>query len=225
MRIRKFDMRVEKFAATALLAIAATTIASGTVHAAPAAQPTESIHQPVLLRGDDHGVTFTSQLTADSGAVTTVLDTGTFALSATGDAIAVSDAQGRGIATVPLTYRAHGLDIALRPTIEKAGKELTLRPASVAPEAVREVALRDIGTAEERWNAELQRASFGALIGGAIGLLISLPIFGLLFFPVVLAAIAVGAGIGLLAAGGQPLIDAGIAHFGGQPEPPTQPAP
>lgn len=217
-------MRVEKFAATALLAIAATGIASGTVHAEPVPQPSATTTQPVLVRGVDHGVEFTSELAADSDTVTTTLAAGSFTLAATGDSVTVSDAQGQPIAAVPLTYRAYGLNIALQPAIGQGGRELTLRPSEVAPQHIREIALHDISTAEERWNAESQRASYGALIGGAIGLVISLPIFGLLFFPVVLAAIAAGAGIGYLVAGGQPLIDAGIAHFSGQPEQ-TPPAP
>ncbi|MBL1075528.1 hypothetical protein JK358_14100 [Nocardia sp. 2] len=208
-------MKFKKFAATALLAVAATAVTAATAQGAPAEEKTDL----ALLRGTQNGVTFISGLTADSKSVKTVLDTGAFAVRDTGDAVTVSNDQGEPVATVPLTYRLYGQDITLRPTIGREGKELLLQPTDTAPEFVSGLVLQDISTSEERWNAEVQRASFGALIGAGIGLLVTIPFFGLIppFILGTLAGVAIGAGIGFLVVGGQPLIDAGTAYFTGQP--------
>ncbi|MFI7668839.1 hypothetical protein [Nocardia sp. NPDC049526] len=102
-----------------------------------------------------------------------------------------------------MVFPARNRDIALQPTIDHDGKALTLRPIddpAVDPQPT---------TSAERWNQEVQRASFGALIGAGIGLIIGLPLGGIILFPIPMATTAIGAGIGFLAVGGQPLIDAG----------------
>ncbi len=86
-------------------------------------------------------------------------------------------------------------------------------PAAATPEA------------EQRWNAELQRALPGAIVGGIIGGVIAFPLGGLILSPfTVVPGAIIGAGLGLLAVGGQPLIDAYNARYS---EPPAtdQPSP
>lgn len=209
---------MKKIVITALLALTATTVAAGTAQANPVAA-TESL--PVF-HGSDHGTGFIAQLSPDHHDITATIDKGQFTLAAAHDVLSVTDDKGTVFATVPLEFEVAGRHIALEPVIEQQGRALTLRPTGVAPGELHDVAAEYISN-QERWDAETQRASFGALIGGAIGFLIGGMIFGVLLFPFWLATIGIGAGIGFLATGGQPLIDAGIAYFTGQPEP--QPAP
>ncbi|MFI6367268.1 hypothetical protein ACIBG0_31455 [Nocardia sp. NPDC050630] len=149
------------------------------------------------------------QFGTDAKTVTTTLDSGTFTATSTG--IAIADRDGQLISTVPLVFPAKNRDIALQPTIDHDGKALTLRPID-DPAAESQPT-----TSAERWNQEVQRASFGALIGAGIGLIIGLPLGGIILFPIPMATTAIGAAIGFLAVGGQPLIDAGVAYFSGQP--------
>ncbi|WP_433731182.1 hypothetical protein ACQP0C_05600 [Nocardia sp. CA-129566] len=199
-----------KIVATALLAIAATGLAAGTTTAQPLEAPTTQqrvLDPSVPVIGADHGIGYTMRFAADAKAVTTTLDSGAF--TATADGIAIADNAGQVVTTVPLVFPAKDRDIALQPIIDHDGKALTLRPIDdPAPQPT---------TSQERWNQEVQRASFGALIGAGIGLIIGLPLGGIILFPIPMATVAIGASIGFLAVGGQPLIDAGIAYFTGQP--------
>ncbi|MGW4773637.1 hypothetical protein ACWEO2_37070 [Nocardia sp. NPDC004278] len=205
-------MKSKKIVATALLALAATGSAAGTATAQPVPEPAASqqvLDPSVPVLGTDHGIGYTMQFAADAKAVTTTLDSGAF--TATPDGIAIADKAGQVVTTVPLVFPAKGRDIALQPTIDHDGKALTLRPIddpAVDPQPT---------TSQERWNQEVQRASFGALIGAGIGLIIGLPLGGIILFPIPMATVAIGASIGFLAVGGQSLIDAGVAYFTGQP--------
>ncbi|WP_330184793.1 hypothetical protein OHB26_15100 [Nocardia sp. NBC_01503] len=156
--------------------------------------------------------------------MTTTLDTGTFAMSTEANAITIADRSGTVAGAVPLAIHAAGRDIALDPAIEDGGATLTLRPgtapgqatqvgAPLTPQSI-DAPAQSI-TSQERWNEQVQRGTFGALIGGAIGGLITIPFWIFVLPP--LLGIAIGAGIGFLAVGGQPLIDAGVAYFTGQP--------
>lgn len=207
-------MKIRNAVITSLLAITATGIAAGTAHADPA--PATDIEAITAFQGSDHGVGFDAQLTPDRDAVTATIDKGRFTLSSARDVLSVADEKGVVFTTMPLAFDVAGRHITLEPAVEPDGRALTLRPAGVAPGELRDVAAEYISS-QERWDAEVQRASFGALIGGAIGFLIGGMIFGVLLFPFWFAAIGIGAGIGFLAAGNQPLIDAGIAYFSGQP--------
>ncbi|KZM73008.1 hypothetical protein [Nocardia terpenica] len=202
-------MRFTKFAATAVLAAAATGITAGTAYADPAApaagqvqaQPAPSVH------GEDHGVSYTARL-ADAGkSVVTTVTGGRFGLAADGSAVALTDAAGNVVTRVPLTAQAaDGKTVGIAAAIAADGSTLTLTPKAAT------VSAKDISS-QQWFFDELQRASLGAAVGAVIGGLIGL-VLGI--FPVIPGA-AIGAVVGLLVAGGRPLLDAGAAYFGGQP--------
>ncbi|GAB2541451.1 hypothetical protein [Nocardia heshunensis] len=156
--------------------------------------------------GSQSGVGYSASITPNRDAVVTTLDAGTFTMAEDSRAVIVTDAAGTPVGAIPLGFAAAGREITLTSTIDRRGTELTLHPTATP--------LHDID-AQERWNEQVQRGVFGALIGGAIGGLITLPFWIFVLPP--LLGVAIGAGIGFLAAGGQPMLDAGIAYFTGQP--------
>ncbi|GAB2720918.1 hypothetical protein [Nocardia thraciensis] len=221
-------MRLERIVVTSLVAIAATGIASVTANSEPTPTPRDSRHSetPRSIHGTDHDIGFTTGFTSGRDGVVTTLEAGRFDLAVSKESVDLIGRDGLPFATVPLTVHAANRQVALRPTIEDQGRKLTLHPVDLSPGELRAIDEHQ-PTAEERWNAEVQRASFGAMVGGGIGLVIGLALGGLILFPIPIATTAIGAGIGFLAVGGQPLIDAGIAYFSGQPAPPpaAPPAP
>ncbi|WP_228542359.1 DUF6861 domain-containing protein [Nocardia sp. XZ_19_369] len=205
-------MKYKKFAATALLAIAATGVAAGTAYAAPvppAVQDQTTAAQSV--KGTDQGVSYALQL-ADAGkSVVTSVTGGAFSLAADKQSVTLTNAAGEAVTTIPLTATAKGEQVEIAAAIADDAKQLTLTP-KVAPSANAPVAAEFIG-AQEWFFAELQRASLGAAVGGLIGAAI-----GFLFFGVgILPGAVLGALIGLAVAGGPSLLNAGIAYFSGQP--------
>ncbi|WP_234391073.1 DUF6861 domain-containing protein [Nocardia suismassiliense] len=205
-------MKYKKFAATALLAIAATGVAAGTAYAAPvppAVQDQTTAAQTV--KGTDQGVSYALQL-ADAGkSVVTSVTGGAFSLAADKQSVTLTNAAGEAVTTIPLTATAKGEQVEIAAAIADDAKQLTLTP-KVAPSANAPVAAEFIG-AQEWFFAELQRASLGAAVGGLIGAAI-----GFLFFGVgILPGAVLGALIGLAVAGGPSLLNAGIAYFSGQP--------
>ncbi|MFF3223906.1 DUF6861 domain-containing protein [Nocardia suismassiliense] len=205
-------MKYKKFAATALLAIAATGVAAGTAYAAPvppAVQDQTTAAQTV--KGTDQGVSYALQL-ADAGkSVVTSVTGGAFSLAADKQSVTLTNAAGEAVTTIPLTATAKGEQVEIAAAIADDAKQLTLTP-KVAPSANAPVAAEFIG-AQEWFFAELQRASLGAAVGGLIGAAI-----GFLFFGVgILPGAVLGALIGLAVAGGPSLLNAGVAYFSGQP--------
>ncbi|KAA0021305.1 hypothetical protein [Antrihabitans cavernicola] len=191
-------MHIRKFAAVAVMAIAAVGITAGTANAQPAELA------PPAVAGVDHGIAYKTLLTDAGKAVTTTIDAGTFSLSRDASSVTLADKNGGVVAQIPLTFQVADRQVSAVPTIDPSGQSLTLTPTHVA--------LQDIGS-QQWFFGELQRASTGALVGALIGAAIGVIFLGIGFIPGGL----IGAGIGLLVAGGQPLIDSGFAYFGGQP--------
>lgn len=207
-------MKYKKFAATALLAIAATGVSAGTAYAAPAPTPPAVQDQTAAapsVKGQDQGVSYALQL-ADAGkSVVTSVTGGAFSLAADQQSVTLTNAAGATVATIPLTQTAKGEQVRIAAAIADDATQLTLTP-QVTPTANAPVAADFIG-AQDWFFAELQRASLGALVGGLIGAAI-----GILFFGVgILPGAVLGAIIGLAVAGGPSLLNAGIAYFSGQP--------
>ncbi|PXX59312.1 hypothetical protein DFR70_112229 [Nocardia tenerifensis] len=206
-------MKYKKFAATALLAIAATGVTAGTAYAAPVPAPPaqEQTAAAPTVQGQDQGVSYALQL-ADAGkSVVTNVTGGAFSLAADQQSVVLTNAAGATVTTIPLTTTAKGEQVRIAAAIAEDAKQLTLTP-QVAPGANAPVAAEFIG-AQEWFFAELQRASLGALVGGLIGAAV-----GFLFFGVgLLPGAVLGALIGLAVAGGPSLLNAGIAYFSGQP--------
>lgn len=205
-------MKYKKFAATALLAIAATGVSAGTAYAAPAPPAVQDQTTAVpSVKGEDQGVSYALQL-ADAGkSVVTSVTGGAFSLAADKQSVTLTNAAGQTVTSIPLTQSVKGEQVQIAAAIAEDTKQLTLTP-KVAPNANAPVAAEFIG-AQDWFFAELQRASLGALVGGLIGAAI-----GILFFGVgILPGAVLGAIIGLAVAGGPSLLNAGIAYFSGQP--------
>ncbi|WP_062990890.1 hypothetical protein [Nocardia anaemiae] len=190
-------MKYKKFAATAMMAVAATVIAAGTSGAAPA--PAVQNRTASAVHGAGDGLNYAVQL-VDKSIVAAVTG-GAFSLDADQKYVTVQNAEGAVVTSIPLKAQVGDQLIPIAATIDAAGQQLTLTPeveptAALSAEAI---------SSQEWFFSELQRASLGALIGGIIGFF---------FFGI---GLPVGALIGLLIAGGPNLINAGIAYFSGQP--------
>ncbi|MFI9503168.1 hypothetical protein [Nocardia sp. NPDC052566] len=193
-------MRYKKFAATAILAVAATGIAAGTTYAEPA-PAVQNQPAPIVL-GADHGVTYAAQL-IDKSIVTAVTG-GAFSLDTDQKYVTVKNAEGAVVTSIPLQAKVGDQLIPIAATIDASQQKLTLTP-EVQPTADAVTATATAISSQEWFFSELQRASLGAVIGGIIGFF---------FFGI---GLPLGALIGLLIAGGPNLINAGIAYFSGQP--------
>ncbi|MEW1739553.1 hypothetical protein AB0346_26750 [Nocardia beijingensis] len=205
-------MRYKKFAATALLAVAATGVAAGTSYAAPV-PPTaqDQAAAAPTVTGTDQGVGYALQL-ADAGkSVVTSVTGGAFSVDTDNRSVTLKNAGGETVTTIPLTATAKGQEVHIAAAVADEGRQLTLTP-QVAPTANAPVAAEFIG-AQEWFFAELQRASLGALVGGLIGAAVGIVFFGVGILP----GAVLGALIGLAVAGGPSLLNAGIAYFSGQP--------
>lgn len=190
-------MHIKKLAAVAVMAAATVGITAGTASAAPA-------QTLPAVSGVDHGISYKTLLTDAGKAVTTTVDAGTFSLSRDASTVTLADRNGAVVASIPLTFQYADRQFSAVPAIADNGQSLTL--------TAKDVALQDINS-QQRFFDQLQRASLGAAVGAVIGAALG---FFFLFAGAIPGAI-VGAGIGLLVAGGQPLIDSGIAYFSGQP--------
>lgn len=199
-------MKVSKITVSAALAATAVAVAAGTASAAPA--PVISAAPAAVsntgFQGTDHGVSYRTFLNETGRAITTTVDAGTFTLA--GDTITLTDRSGAVVASVPLAFDFAGQHVSVAAGIADAGRTLNLVPDFGRTDA----ALKTI-SAQEWFNAELNNAAptavFGALVGGAIGLLG----LGIGAIPGAL----IGALVGLFVGGGQPLIDSGSAVLSG----------
>ncbi|MGW4366553.1 hypothetical protein ACWEKT_12995 [Nocardia takedensis] len=196
-------MKYKKFAATALMAAAATGIAAGTSGAAPAAPaPAVQNQAAPAVQGVDQGVNYAVQL-VDKSIVAAVTG-GAFSLDADKKSVNVRNEAGEVVTSIPLQAQVGDQLISIAATIDPTAQQLTLTPD--AKPGANEVAAKAQAIGSQEWFfSELQRASLGAVIGGIIGFF---------FFGI---GLPVGALIGLLIAGGPNLINAGIAYFSGQP--------
>ncbi|MDE1670914.1 hypothetical protein [Nocardia gipuzkoensis] len=178
-------MRVNRFAATALLAVGATGIATGVAHAQPAAPAQVSVH------GVEQGIGFTSAPATDGTGVVTTLDAGTFALTADARAVELRSGTGQVIATLPLAFQAAGATHGLAPAITDAGRTLTVTPvnAPAATERLTQFVGEDETLARKQYNAGI-----GALIGAGIGAVLGFFLGGV----GALVTVPIGAGIGAL---------------------------
>ncbi|WP_069162559.1 hypothetical protein [Nocardia altamirensis] len=207
-------MKYKKFAATALLAVAATGVTAGTAYAGPAPVPPAVQDQApavTTVKGQDHGVEYALAI-ADAGkSLVTSVTGGAFSLDADKQSVTLKNVAGETVTTIPLTATAKGQPVQIAAVIADDAKQLTLTP-QVAPAANAPAAAEFIG-AQEWFFAELQRASLGAVVGGLIGAAVGLLFFGVGLIP----GVVLGALIGLAVAGGPSLLNAGIAYFSGQP--------
>lgn len=191
-------MKYTKFVATAFVAAAATGIAAGTGYAAPA-DPAPAVQQAApTVQGTDHGVDYTVAVSNANDIVTQVTG-GQFSLDATGKTVLLKNQAGDVVTQVPLAGALAGKQYGLTAAIDNDGSKLTLTSVSAPLSSAQDI------DSQGWFFSELQHAALGGVIGGILGAFL----FGIGAIP--------GAIIGLLIAGGQPLIDSGSAYFSGQP--------
>ncbi|OZE97672.1 hypothetical protein CH300_26185 [Rhodococcus sp. 15-1154-1] len=207
--------RLARTTMTAVIAVSALAVATGTAHAEPAP----------LVTGTDQGIAYSTTTTEDGKAVTTILDTGSFRLDATSETVEVLDAAGTSVATIPLAYRVGDQEFSIAPLIGVDDRELTLTPetdpAFATPVARSVLPVTDVNS-QGRFLDELNKASFGAGVSAAIGAGIGLVIgcvVGVFVgcIPGVLIGAAAGGVIGLINTGGYPLQSAAFDYFTGRP--------
>ncbi|GAA5052773.1 hypothetical protein [Nocardia callitridis] len=207
-------MKYKKFAATAILAAAATGITAGTAYAEPVPAPPVAQQQSGAAQsvtGEDQGVEYALALADEGKSVVTSVTGGAFSLASDNQSVSLKNAEGATVTTIPLTATAKGQQVPIAANISEDGTRVTLTP-ELAPTAAAPSTAEFIG-AQDWFFAELQRASLGAAVGGLIGAAV-----GILFFGVgILPGAVLGAIIGLAVAGGPELLNAGIAYFSGQP--------
>ncbi|MTL14247.1 hypothetical protein GL307_22650 [Nocardia seriolae] len=193
-------MKYRKFATTALIAAAATGIAAGTGYAAPA-DPAPAVQaQPAAqVQGAQQGVDYVVTVAEAGNGIITRVTGGQFGLSADGKSVALRNQDGVVVTQVNLSSEVAGKKVELAAAIDNDARQRTLTPGRAPNMTVKDISSQD-------WFfSELQHAALGAVIGGIIGFLF------------VGIGAPFGALIGLLVAGGQPLIDSGSAYFSGQP--------
>lgn len=210
-------MRLKKFAATSLMAIAALSIGAGTSYAAPAAPET---------------IDWSSKVEGQS--VVTTIDAGGFKVSGDGKNIELQDNAGKAVVSLPLAFQLNSLKFPMEQKISEDGKTVTLTPIfdlgkakPIAAEdrgtrTIGNIAIKDIASptedmaAQSMFNSRLAVASAagglsGTIVGCLIGGLVGTPV-GIV--PGFLAGCATGAPIGAIVgtivAGGPTLIAAGI---------------
>ncbi|MFQ6325865.1 hypothetical protein ACLMAL_06970 [Nocardia sp. CWNU-33] len=150
-------MKFGRSAFIAALAATSTVSVAATAHARPnQPEPVASYHAAVV----------------DQSVVTT-LDHGTFALTGTGGSVAVRNAAGGLLDTLPLTYSLDGRMLGLRHQISRDGRTLTITPDTTGLDRT---ALRPVASPVENQlamndliNAVSISTSLGTLIGTALG--------------------------------------------------------
>ncbi|MGW6334734.1 hypothetical protein [Nocardia rhamnosiphila] len=177
-------MRIKQLAATALISIGALGVAAGTAQAQPVA--TE-----VAVRGAEQGIGYVVAPNEAGTAIVTTLDAGSFALTADGAAVTLSDPAGRVLTTLPLGVAAAGRTAPLASAISADGRTLTLTPDASTPAGQHVAQLVADPDTESR---KLHNAGIGALIGGGIGAVLGFFLGGV----GALITIPIGAGVGAL---------------------------
>ncbi|MCM6775454.1 DUF456 domain-containing protein [Nocardia sp. CDC159] len=204
-------MRFSKFAATALIATAATGITAATATAAPGvAEPgTDQVQAQAApaVHGADQGVGYTTRIDDAGKSIVTTVTGGRFALDTGANAVTLINDAGQVVMNYPLTVQNAGKTAEIAAAVDADGSRLTLTPKGEAVASVKDI------SAQQWFFDELQRASLGAAVGAVIGGLIGLFFIGIGAIPGAL----LGAVIGLLVAGGPSLLAAGQAYFSGQP--------
>jgi hypothetical protein len=200
-------MGIKKVAATAMLAIAATGIATATAHGE------SQVAEPVISRVDD-GMAYTAGLTEDHTGVVTKLESGRFDLTGDGSAVTVTGPDGSKLAQLPMSFQASGQQFRLTPEIDSAGKTLTLRsadrpgvPVDVAQfrenaAKMYDASIRDVADPNVQSGKDvvlllcLPGLVIGAVVGALIGIFVGVLLLGIGLIVTVPAGIIIGAAIG-----------------------------
>ncbi|WP_433714880.1 hypothetical protein ACQP2U_13015 [Nocardia sp. CA-084685] len=189
-------MRIKKYAATAVLTIAAIGITCGTSDAQPPAQPDVSAEAlPSNTQGTDHGVAYCVDRGRDGKTLTAVLTGGTFDIDE--DTINVIAADGTVVSSLPLQLPLGDQEVTLTPRLDANGTKL-----------VADVAANPIGywrkTSPHQRSIEAGMgigAAIGGLGGALLGIVIGIATMGLLIPITLPVGLLVGV-LGGMAVGG-----------------------
>ncbi len=141
---------------------------------------------PAAINATEHGVAYTVGSPDGRSAVATAAN-GRFVAVAGADSVALINAAGTTVTTIPLGLRTESGLVGIAASIGEGGRTLTLTPQSAAP-AVHLVDDADT-TARKQHNAGV-----GALVGAGIGAVLGFFLGGV----GALVTIPIGAGIGAL---------------------------
>ncbi|WP_280424142.1 hypothetical protein [Nocardia carnea] len=124
-------MKYKKFAATAIMAAAATGIAAGTGYAAPVpAAPAveQQANAAPEVTGHDRGADYTLALAEAGKSLVTTVSGGAFGLDAANRAVVLGNAAGERLTSIPLSQQTGGQVIAAATTIDEDSSRLTVTP-------------------------------------------------------------------------------------------------
>ncbi|MBC2642751.1 MULTISPECIES: ammonium transporter [unclassified Rhodococcus (in: high G+C Gram-positive bacteria)] len=156
-------------------------------------------------------------------AVVTKIDAGAFVVSSDGQSVALEDAAGNSVLSLPLAYRLDDLQFPFDEKVSEDGRTLTLTPvtdrARATPIADADLPLNDVASVEENTRAQAnfgQQLTLATAVGGLAGTVVggAIGLVGLIAGPVALATVPVFAAVGAIAGtvliGGPTLVIAGI---------------
>lgn len=203
-------MKLRKFAATSVLAIAALGVTTGTAYADPAPATQDNINWKSNVEG---------------ASVVTTIDAGAFKVSGDGKNIELQDNAGKPVVVLPLAFQLNSLQFPMEQKISEDGKTATITPVfdlgkakSIAADAqgdrvVSGIAIKDIASpaedlkAQEIFNSRLAVATAaGTMAGTIVGAIVGVFFGGIGAVP----GAGIGAVVGTIIAGGPTLIAAGI---------------
>lgn len=196
-------MNVRKFAATAVLVIAAMGVTAGTSNADPA--PAEVKYESSVVGKD----------------VVTTLEGGFFSVTSDGKAVEVKDTGGHALVSLPLAYNVGDLQFPLTEQVSDNGTKLSLTAVTDVTKAVARPGLHNVASVDENQRAMGAFSSqlgiamaigglSGLTVGAIVGCVFGLPLLGVGCIPGIPIGAGVGSIIGTIAAGGPTLVVAGI---------------
>jgi hypothetical protein len=176
---------IQRVTATAVFTAVALGVAAGQAQGAPTPN---SLSGKAISRSD-HGTRYT--ITRFDAGITTTLSDGTFVVR--NSSVLALSRSGAEIARLPLLVTVGGREVSLRPVLDRAATQLTVRPI-------------DSGSAAGRWvwiSPKQEYINTSTEIGGAIGAvggtligLVGLIGFGVLVFVTMPVGALIGWGIG-----------------------------
>ncbi|MGW4773376.1 hypothetical protein ACWEO2_35745 [Nocardia sp. NPDC004278] len=214
-------MRISTITATALLALATTTIGAGVVHAEPAPPVANSTADaPLDLQGVFQQIGYHVTAAENRHAVVTTISEGRWDLVRENRVVSLTDHNGQVVAALPTALNIGGHRINLAPVIDEAGTRLSLTPISKSDEPVRDVSTQErfFGQIEKSMPQVLTGAAIGAAIGFVLGFPLGLFVVDFVTVPITtVVGGVIGAFAGLSTGGGEPAVQAAMDYFNVNP--------
>ncbi|MEU6185941.1 MULTISPECIES: hypothetical protein [unclassified Nocardia] len=202
-------MKFGTIAAITLGAVAAVGITAGAANAKPVEPERE-----ITTTGVEQGVDYHTTVSRETGAISTAVEHGTFAVADDGTKIKLTSDTGAVVAEVPLTFQVSGSKLSVAHEISDSGRRLALTPVAGAKEIGEMQPISSMNRLIAELNQNVVGVVGGALLGGLLGALIGLGFFSIITGPI---GLVVGAIAGGAIQGGQPFTDALMAVVNGEP--------